>query len=409
MIPLIVTGLGVVSPVGIGREAFFASMAKPRLLASEPLFPAEAFDAATYPNATIAEVRGFDPAKFLGDKGLRTLDRLTKLLVVAARLAMHDSGLKENNVYVHDSPERIGLCCSNAYGSLEAITELDRVATLEDARYINPAKFPNTVANSAAGYVSIWEDIRALNVSVSDGNCGALDAVACADVFFDTDRADAIVVGGGEAMSEALYLAFHSLGALEDGTRLGEGAVFFVLESAEHAGARNARAMAEIIGYGTSFVGPSTEAPLVHASPDAMERAIASALADAELSATNIDVVASSLSGVRAFDDAELAAIRRVLGEGVCVAAPKMVLGETLGASGGMGMAAALAWLEGATPAPLVARCDARGRALGEARPIRVRTVLVTSMGFYGNASAIVMRRPDLGPESQKSDARSES
>ena len=89
------------------------------------------------------------------------------------------------------------------------LAELNRVAKLEDARYINPAKFPNTVANSASGYVSIWEDIRALNVAVSDGNCGALDAFACADIYLDTDRADALLVGGAEAMSEALFLAFH--------------------------------------------------------------------------------------------------------------------------------------------------------------------------------------------------------
>jgi 3-oxoacyl-(acyl-carrier-protein) synthase len=128
---------------------------------------------------------------------------------------MHDAGFKKDGVYVQGSPERVGICCSNAYGSLEAITELDRVAMLEDARYINPSKFPNTVANSASGYVSIWEDIRALNVAVSDGNCGALDAFACADIYLDTGRADALLVGGAEAMSEALYLAFLKLGALE--------------------------------------------------------------------------------------------------------------------------------------------------------------------------------------------------
>src|SRR5262249_25869632 len=144
------------------------------------------------------------------------LDRLTKLLVVAARLALRDAALKVDGKWSTGSPERVGVCCSNAYGSLEAITELDRVAVLEDARYINPAKFPNTVSNSASGYVSIWEDLRALNVSVSDGNCGALDAVSCADLFLETSRADAILTGGGEAMSEALYLAFDKLRAFAD-------------------------------------------------------------------------------------------------------------------------------------------------------------------------------------------------
>src|SRR5689334_3733130 len=131
MIPLFVTGLGVVSPIGIGREHFFASLYAPQMLEGTPRSKPETFDAALYPQATVAEVRGFDASKYLGDKGLRTLDRLTKLLVVAARLAMHDAGFKKNNTYVQGSADRIGLCCSNAYGSLEAITELDRVATLE--------------------------------------------------------------------------------------------------------------------------------------------------------------------------------------------------------------------------------------------------------------------------------------
>jgi 3-oxoacyl-[acyl-carrier-protein] synthase II len=89
------------------------------------------------------------------------------------------------------------------------------------------------------------------------------------------------------------------------------------------------------------------------------------------------------VSGLGAFDQKELDAIGHVLGEGACVAAPKAVLGETLGAGGGMAMAAALTWLAGTKPSPIV-----RGQA-----PDRVRTVLVTSMGFYGNASAVVMRR----------------
>ena len=118
--------------------------------------------------------------------------RVTKLLVVAARICLHDAGFKKDGAWTALGPESVGLCCSNAYGSLEAITELDRVAVLEDARYINPAKFPNTVSNSASGYVSIWEDLRALNVTISDGNCGGLDALACADIFFTNERAEAL-------------------------------------------------------------------------------------------------------------------------------------------------------------------------------------------------------------------------
>ena len=396
MTPRAITGLGIVSPLGIGREAFFRAMQSPAPLGSSPRLPdgtsrvtaergpLESFDTSKYPNARVVEVPQFDPTVYLGDKGLRSLDRLTKLLIVAARLSMHDAGFKKDNVFVSSSPDRVGLCVSNAYGSLEAITELDRVAQLEDARYINPAKFPNTVSNSASGYVSIWEDLRALNVTVSDGNCGALDTVACGDIYLETGRADALLIGGAEAMSEALFVAFHKLGALDDGTRLGEGAVLLAMEPVDLARARGATVRAEVSGYGTAFVAPDSEADLIHPSAEAMQRAIVSALEDAEIEARDIDVVASSVSGLKVFDQIELAAIGDVFGPSVAVVTPKAILGETLGAGGAMAMAATIAWFEGAKPGPIV-----RGEV-----PSRVKTVLVTSMGFYGNASAVVLRRP---------------
>jgi 3-oxoacyl-(acyl-carrier-protein) synthase len=382
VVPRAITGLGIVSCAGTGREAFVEAMRRPTLLAKRPRGALESFDASKYQDVAAAEVPGFDPTKYLGDKGLRTLDRLTKLLIVAGRLAMHDAGFKKDGQFVTGQPERVGIICSNAYGSLEAITELDRVAMLEDARYINPAKFPNTVANSASGYVSIWEDLRALNVAVSDGNCGALDAVACADIHLETGRADALLVGGGEALSEPLYVAFHKLGVLDSGAMLGEGAALMSLERADFAKERGATVLGWVTGFGTAFMPPKNEATLIHASTEAVERAVAQAIADAGVAPKDIDVVASGISGLRAFDDAELAALVRTLGPEVCVAAPKHHLGETLGAAGAMGMSAALAWLAGATPSSIVV-----GRA-----PKSVRTVLVTSMGFYGNATAVVLR-----------------
>jgi 3-oxoacyl-[acyl-carrier-protein] synthase II len=354
----VVTGLGVVSPLGTGREPFLGAIRSGKV----PAY------------AGAAEVPDFDAAEHLGDKGLRSLDRLTKLLIVAARLALHDAGLKTGGAWSGGTGESVGMVVSNAYGSLEAITELDRVALLEDARYINPARFPLTVHNSAAGYASIWEDVRAINVSVSDGNCGALDAVACADVFLGHDRARALLVGGAEAMSEALQLAFTKLGAMQEGAVLGEGAALLVLETPELAAARGARVEAEVFGYGTAFEPPPREGVLLHPSTEAMMRAIHEALQDAAVKAEEVDFVVSGASGVRAFDEAETLAIRRVLGDGKDVKTPKRALGESLGAGGAMCMAAALAHFQ---------------EGGGGAAP---RVALVTSLGFYGNASAVVMR-----------------
>jgi 3-oxoacyl-(acyl-carrier-protein) synthase len=402
--PRAITGFGVASPLGIGRQAFLEAYARGTSGRRQDGL-VESFDAAPYANPRIAEVRDFDATRYLGDKGLRPLDRLAKLLVVASRLALHDAGLKRDGAWVDAPPDartgavapwpdRVGLVVSNAYGSLEAITELDRVAVLEDARYINPSRFPLTVSNSAAGYVSIWEDLRAVNVSVSDGNCGALDAVACADVLLDQQRADALLVGGGEAMSEALFLAFHRLGAAgsgpvedPDGPCIGEGAAIFLLETARAAARRSATVLAEVVGYGTSFAPPEREGSLVHATPVALEHAIGGALADAGIAPGDIDLVVSGVSGLRVFDEAELLAIGRALGPAVPIAAPKLVLGETLGAGGAMAMLAAIASFRGGAASSHLVR-----GVRGALRP-ETRVALVTSLGYYGNASALVMRK----------------
>jgi 3-oxoacyl-(acyl-carrier-protein) synthase len=347
-------------------------------LADLPEYPVESFDATRCPSARVAEVRGFDPKRYLGDKGHRSLDRLTKLLVVASKLALEDAGIKKDGAFVALSPERVGLFASNAYGSLEAVAELDRVATLEDPRYVNPAKFPNTVHNSAAGYTSIWEDLRAFNVAVANGNTGALDAVVSAEIFLRAGRADAVALGGMEAMSELLCAAFERLGTMRGAPWLGEGAAILVLELP--GATRVKRVLGHIVGAATAFV-PSKGANVLMASSEALERAVRGALDDAGVS--SVDLVASGLSGLGAYDDAERKALCNVLGDRVTLAAPKAIFGETLGASGAFGIAAVLAWFEGAPVAPIVS---------GPA-PDHVDTVLVTSLGYYANASAVVLRR----------------
>lgn len=395
MTPRIVTGCGVVSALGIGRATFFEAIGSGARSASGDGV-VETFNASKYPGARVAEARGFDPATYLGDKGLRTLDRLSKLLIVSARLALDDAALKTRGQWVGGGedarpwPERVGLVVSSAYGSLEAITELDRVALLEDARYINPSRFPLTVSNSAAGYASIWEDLRALNVTVSDGNCGALDAIACADLLLDSARADVLLVGGAEAMTEALFVGFRRLNldlhsgvdaSSADRACLGEAAALVALETADGARARGAKSWGEVRGYGTSFAAPEHAGSLVHATATALEHAIASALADAGIAPDQVDLAVSGISGLRAFDDAERSAIRRVLGNEVPLATPKMTFGETLGASGAMAMLTALAYLNSSPGALPRVRNGAH-------------TAVITSLGYYGNASALVMCGP---------------
>jgi 3-oxoacyl-(acyl-carrier-protein) synthase len=393
--PLSITGLGAVAQGLMGRAGFERATAERTAgaFASPTLF-----DASRWPGASVLEAKDFDPTPVLGDKGLRNIDRLTKLFLVASRNALEDAGLKREGTWVHGEGRRAGVCASTAYGSLESMVELHRVALLESPRYLNPAKFPNTVINAALGYVSIWEDLRAVNATVCNGNCGALDAVLVAESFLDGDRADVILVGGAEAMHEGLFMAFSRLEAMAGegepyapgdpeasrGMRLGEGAVMLTLEPEERARARGARALVTVTGFGTAFEPPASEAHVIHLTPEPVARAARLALADAGVDPSAIDAVISSANGYGAYDQAERSALDGLFSRPVPRALVKRVFGETLGASGAFALATGLLALElGVAPA-------ARD---GLPWPADARRILVTAQGFYGNATAVVLER----------------
>ena len=306
MKPLAVTGVGCVSPLGVGLEALVRAFEDPaaarrRAFGGEPTVLVR----DELPDAHGAEVWGFDVAEHIGPKGHRNFDRLTKYLIVAGKRALEDAGVKRDGEFVSSlRPEQVGICSSTAYGSLDSITELNLVAELEDPRYINPARFPNTVINAAAGYVSIWEDLRAPNATIVDGHCGAIDAVLSCETHLAHRRADGFLVGGGDALTEPLYLALARLGAIaagdanwapgdpeSRGLHLGEGAAYLMVERVADARARGANVRAEIVGYGTAFEPPSRQGRLLHASQPAVSRAIRAALEDAAMTADDVDVV----------------------------------------------------------------------------------------------------------------------
>ncbi|MEZ4256224.1 MAG: hypothetical protein R3A78_11040 [Polyangiales bacterium] len=196
---------------------------------------------------------------------------------------------------------------------------------------------------------SAFGKISALpNMTVVDGNWWG--SMVCFDGVdtLNYRRADAFLVGGGEA-SDPLYLAFSMLGAVaqgdqKEGIHPGEGASYVCVERLDDAKARGARVEAQIVGYGTSFMAPSSPAVIVSASPESLERAIGAALDDAGVTAEDVDVVAGSASGLSRFDAAEHEAIFLECSvTPVAVAAPKRLDGG-LCASGAFGIATAFGW-----------------------------------------------------------------
>lgn len=423
MMPLALTGCGVVSRFGVGARAWFEAARQGLDDGGDPsALPASVSSSPVSLDSTCrAEVAGrasgnparfavdFDARAHLGSKGLRNLDRLTTFLIAAARGALEHAGLRsggaremlgataapDDGAVAPDNraddpvpPHRLGLCSATAYGSLDAITELNRVAELEEPRYISPSRFPNTVINSAAGYVSIWEDLRGPNTTLVNGNCGSLDAVLLAQTHLRFGRADAMLIGGGEVHSEPLMLAFAKLGLLGH-VEVGEGAAYVVAETPANARARGATLRGILSGYGTAFAAPPSEAQLVYASAEAVARACLQALSAAGLRPAEIDVVVTAHSGLSAHDAAEEQGLARVFGSTPTYVPAKRCFGETLGAAGALGMLQALAWFDGAPVGPIVEAGRARFDDGGAPK-----RVLVVTVGYYGNVSAVVLEHP---------------
>ena len=150
-----------------------------------------------------------------------------------------------------------------------------------------------------------------------------------------------------------------------------------------HAKARRAKIYGELIGYGTAFDAPEGEGRLVHASRRSVKRALTAALRDAELDASEIDLICSAESGVRRMDAAERAGLAEVFAPDLPTVATKRIWGETFGAACAFSLAASLGWLAGNAPGPLV-----RGRQTRE-----IRHVVIMAMGYYGNVSALIVRK----------------
>jgi 3-oxoacyl-[acyl-carrier-protein] synthase II len=250
-----VTGCGVVSPIGIGREEFTQAFLK----GESGLRPVVGDYAPPLPCALASQVIDFDVTRWLGKKGTRFLDRSTMMAIAAAGLALKDGGLAVDEA----NAGRIGVVLGTAMGSLKSISDFGRETLLHDRPFlVNPMLFPNTVLNSAAGQVAIWLKLRGINTTVSNGQLSGLMAVSYAGRAIGLEYADAILAGGVEELSEQLvWGAYHGgnreflESAREEGVYPGEGASVLLVEERQAARNRGHRVIAELLGCESGFYG----------------------------------------------------------------------------------------------------------------------------------------------------------
>ena len=407
---VVITGIGVLSPIAIGRDGYWDALFQGKT----GFGPVTLFDTAPFNVRTAGEIRNFDPVLFLGKKGLRDLDRSTRLVCSAAGLALEDAHLQVNGENTHST----GVAIGTTFGSLHSISQFDRQGLLEGPRYVNPSHFPNTVINSPASRVSIRLQIKGFNTTISTGFCASLDAVCYASDFIKLGRASTVLAGGVEELCEETFLGFHRLGCLSgsdgsapvccpfdarrNGVILSEAAGILILEDSGHALARGTEIMAVVKGYGNSFAASAGRD--FHDCGAGLEEAIRIALSEASLAPTDIDYISSCANSTKGLDRMETKAIKEVFGAhafAVPVSSTKSMVGESFSASGSLSLTAAVGALRKGFIPPTVnyeetdPECDLDYVA-NHSRQKDVENVLVLSSDPYGNNTAVILGRYEV-------------
>jgi 3-oxoacyl-[acyl-carrier-protein] synthase II len=400
---VVITGVGPVSAIGVGREEFAASLRE----RCSGIDAVSLFDASPYRAGLAAEVADFEVEDYL-ESQKTYLDRATELAFAAVSLAIEDADLNMDNL----DRERTALLLGSAGGSLETMAMFFADFVNKGPRLVKPFLFPHTYSNTAISLIAIEYDLRGHHLNFASGATASAQAILEGYHCIRSGRCDAAFAGGYEAFNEVLFASRDILGELSpatepgavsgpfgaqrDGYVLGEGAAVLFLESLEHARARGARVLGEVLGGADGGASDVTKTD----RSAALYRVMASALEHADLEPAQLDLVMAAANGNVETDAAEAGALRRLIENGaqdVAVSTPKEALGETLGADAALRSVAALeAIASGSVPGP--------GRPVDEAlgltdnllaRPEPISSVLVNSVDPGGGAAVVVIGAGD--------------
>ncbi len=403
---IVITGLGVLAPNGIGKDAFWDSLEK----GVSGIRPVTRFDTREFRCGLAGEIDAFRPEDFLETRGIRDLERTSRLLCSAAKMAIDDSGL----CITGQTSDDVGVCTGTTLSSLWNYATFDRETIEDGPLFTDVAKFPGTVMNAASSQVSIRFNIRGFNTTISTGYSSSIDALKYAIDFIKLRRIKAVLVGGVESLSLAAYAGFYRLGFFagirgeelscpfdrrRNGIILGEGASVIVVEDEEYALQRGADIYARVNGTGNHF---DTYRPGRY-NPDAhgLKESIRDAVRNSELSGPDIDYISASANSVQEQDRLETGAIKDVFGSyayNIPVSSVKSMIGETFSAGGMFQVAASIGSMYRGFIPPTInyeerdPACDL-DYVPNRARCARIRNVLVNNYGPGGSNAAFVLSR----------------
>ncbi len=405
---VVVTGMGAITPIGNDVETFWKGLKEKKL----GFGPISYFDTADYKVKLAAEVKNFDPKQYMDPKAARRMEAFSQFAVAASKEALENAGIDMEK----EDPYRIGVAVGSGIGSLQAM-ERDHKKLLEKGpSRVNPLLVPMMISNMAAGNVAIQFGLKGKCINVVTACATGTHSIGEAFRSIQYGEADVMVAGGTESSITPLGVAgFTALTALStsqdpahasrpfdenrDGFVMGEGAGIVVLESLEHAQARGAKILAEVVGYGATCDAYHITSPAEDGSGAA--RAMTEAMKDAGIQPEDIDYVNAHGTSTHHNDLFETKAIKLALGDHAYktkINSTKSMIGHLLGAAGGVefivcvksiqdGFVHATAGLE--VPGE---GCDL-DYTMGEGVSADVRYAISNSLGFGGHNGSLIVKR----------------
>lgn len=406
---VVVTGLGAVTPIGIGKEAFWQSL----LAGKSGIGKITRFDASEYTTQIAGEVKDFEPAQFIDKKEAKRMDRFTQFAVAASRMAFEDAGIDLEK----EDRTRIGTMIGTGIGGMDSLNEQYHNLFDKGPSRISPFFIPMMIGNMAAGQTSITFGLQGPCSCITTACATGTNAIGDAFKVIQRGDADVMVAGGTEAAISPIAVAgFCSMKALStrndepekasrpfdkdrNGFVMGEGAGVVILESLEHALARGAHIYAEMIGYGFNADAYHITAPAPEGAQAA--KCMAMALNDAGIAPEDVDYINAHGTSTPLNDKNETLAIKSLFGEHaykLAVSSIKSMTGHLLGAAGGIECIATVLTLANDIIPPTI-NCDEPDEDMDldyvphASRKQVVTVALSNSLGFGGHNATILLKK----------------
>ncbi len=405
---VVITGMGAITPIGNDVESFWQGLKDKKV----GIAPITYFDTTDYKCKLAAEVKGFNAKDYMDPKAARRMEAFSQFAVAASKEALEHSGIDMEK----EDPYRVGVCVGSGIGSLQAM-EKDIQKLLEKGpSRVNPLLVPLMISNMAAGNVAIQFGLKGKCFNVVTACATGTHSIGEAFRSIQYGEADVMVAGGAEASITPIGIAgFTSLTALNttddparasipfdedrNGFVMGEGAGVVVLESLDHAKARGANILAEIVGYGATCDAFHITSPAEDGSGAA--RAMENAIKDAGLKPEDIDYVNAHGTSTHHNDLFETKAIKLALGEHakkVKINSTKSMIGHLLGAAGGVEFITCVKSIEdGYVHATVGLEKPGEGCDLdytqGDGVAMDVNVAISNSLGFGGHNASLIVRK----------------